>query len=47
MTGKELLEAYAKGERDFAGANLARAYLTRADLTHAKLGHHPRHTRRD
>ena len=33
MTGPELLERYAKGERDFKGADLAGAYLEGADLT--------------
>ncbi|GEM_PF-5189038 len=33
MNGPKLLERYAKGERDFKGADLAGAYLEGADLT--------------
>ena len=37
MTAKELLAAYAAGERDFSKANLSGADLVDADLRGAKL----------
>jgi tubulin beta len=37
MTAQEFLAAYAKGERDFSGANLTGADLERANLSEANL----------
>jgi uncharacterized protein YjbI with pentapeptide repeats len=37
MTGKELLEQYQQGKRNFAGADLQNADLWGANLQHANL----------